>query len=132
MALKVPAPRLAVRPHHQEKIAVASVKPQYFAAPKVQMVRAETSKTAAKPFRVAGVDPADVLNIRSGPSSDFQSVGGIPSNSRGITITGPCMSDWCPVKHRSLVGWVNRRYLLEETASNTTATSELNYWDPAP
>jgi len=132
VALQVPAPHPAVRPRHQEKIAVTAVKPQFFAAPKVQIVKVETPKSGRKPFRVAGVDPADVLNIRNGPSLDYNSVGGIPSNSRGITITGPCLNDWCPVRHRTLVGWVNRKYLTEETASNTTAVSEPNYWDPAP
>ncbi len=132
VALKVPAPRPAINPKHHEKIAIAAVKPQFFAPQKVETAKAETLKIARKPFRVAGVDPSDVLNIRNGPSPDYQSVGSIPSNSHGITITGPCSNDWCPVRHRTLVGWVNRRYLLEETASNATATTELNYWDPAP
>lgn len=137
VALKVPAPHPAVRPTYQEKIAVASVKPQFFAPAKlhtarVEAVRVQAPKIQRRPFRVAGVDPSDVLNIRTGPSSDYQSVGSIPPDSRGITITGPCANDWCPVKHRTLVGWVNRRYLTEETAANTAAVSEPNYWQPTP
>lgn len=142
VAFHVPAPRPAVRPQHYDPIAVASVKPQFFtsikvAAAKTHRAKVEVAKVQAprperKPFRVAGVDPSDVLNIRTGPSSDYQTVGGIPPNSRGITITGPCQNDWCPVKHQTLVGWVNRRYLTEETAANTAAISEPNYWDPAP
>jgi hypothetical protein len=138
VALNVPAPQPALRPKHLEKISVASVKPQFFTPPKlhtakVETVRAQAPKAQRRPFRVAGVDPSDVLNIRTGPSSDYQSVGSIAPDSRGITITGPCANDWCPVKHRTLVGWVNRRYLTEETAANTAAvTEEQTYWPPTP
>ncbi|CCB66331.1 protein of unknown function [Hyphomicrobium sp. MC1] len=141
VAFHVPAPRPAVRPQHHDPVAVASVKPQFFTSvkvaakthrAKVEVAKIQAPRADRKPFRVAGVDPSDVLNIRTGPSSDYQSVGGIAPNSRGITITGPCQNDWCPVKHQTLVGWVNRRYLTEETAANTAAVSEPNYWDPAP
>ena len=147
MELPVPAPRPAMRPKHDDPIAVASVKPQFFASAKVTTAKIQhakveiakahparvvAQKAAIKPFRVAGVDPSDVLNIRTGPSPDYQAVGGIPSNSHGITITGPCQNDWCPVRHQTLVGWVNRRFLTEETAANTAAVSEPNYWDPTP
>ncbi|MBS0252927.1 MAG: SH3 domain-containing protein [Proteobacteria bacterium] len=142
VAVHVPTPRPAVRPQNHDPIAVASVKPQFFTSAKaaavkthhakVQVAKVQAPRTERKPFRVAGVDPSDVLNIRTGPSPDYQTVGGIPPNSRGIVITGPCQNDWCPVKHRTLVGWVNRRYLTEETAANTAVASEPNYWDPAP
>jgi hypothetical protein len=141
VAFHVPAPRPAVRPQHHDPVAVASVKPQFFTSvkvaakthrAKVEVAKIQAPRADRKPFRVAGVDPSDVLNIRTGPSSDYETVGGIPPNSRGITITGPCQNDWCPVKHQTLVGWVNRRYLTEETAANTAAVSEPNYWDPAP
>jgi uncharacterized protein YraI len=96
------------------------------------MAKAEASPSVHKPFRVAGVDSRDVLNFRNGPSSGYQTVGAIAPDSRGITMTGPCQNDWCPVKHQTLVGWVNRRYLIEETAANTAAIDEPNYWDPTP
>jgi Bacterial SH3 domain len=146
-ALHVPAPQLVVRPKSHDKVAVASVKPQFFTSKsgtpkarpakvevaKLDVAKGQTSKSAAhKPFRVAGVDPRDVLNIRTGPSSEYQSVGTMAPDSRGITMTGPCQNDWCPVKHQTLVGWVNRRYLTEETAANTAAVDEPNYWDPTP
>lgn len=147
----IPTPRPAVRPKLHANIAVATVKPQFFTASKappakarvaaqkarVQVAKVDGEKaksiktSSAKPFRVAGVDPADVLNIRNGPSPDYQSVGGIPSDSHGITITGPCQNEWCPVKHRTLVGWVNRRYLAEETASNSdVAFTGAEYFAP--
>jgi hypothetical protein len=129
VAFHVPEPRMAVRPKRSAKVAVASVKPQFFTSPKT--VTANIESSARKPFRVAGVDPSDVLNIRNGPSPAYESVGGIPPDSHGITITGPCLNDWCPVKHRTLIGWVNRRFLAEETA-DTSAADLPNYWDATP
>jgi hypothetical protein len=69
-------------------------------------------------FRVVNIRGDDVLNVRSGPSSDFDIVGGLPPGSRGIAITSACRSAWCPVQHRATNGWVNRAYLApEEPAS---------------
>lgn len=65
-------------------------------------------------FRVAGVQDYDVLYIRSGPSQDHASIGMIPPSGRGIVITGRCKDDWCPIRHRSVNGWVNRYYLAQE------------------
>lgn len=100
----VPKPHLAVRP--KRLVAVASLKP----VPRLPLA------PAVRSFRVAGVDPTDVLSIRTGPSQDSDAIGGIPPNSHGIVITGPCRDDWCPVKHRRLAGWVNRYYLAEDVA----------------
>lgn len=130
VASNVPEPRLAVRPRHPAKIAVASVKPQFFAH--AASLATKDERPVPKPFRVAGVNPSDVLNIRNGPSADYDTVGGIPPDSRGITITGPCQNDWCPVKHRLLVGWVNRRYLAEDRTADTSAANIPNYWDADP
>ncbi len=38
----------------------------------------------------------------------------IPPSGRGIVITGRCKDDWCPIRHRSVNGWVNRYYLAQE------------------
>lgn len=130
IASNVPEPRLAVRPRHSAKIAIASVKPQFFAH--AASLATKDERPVQKPFRVAGVDPSDVLNIRNGPSADYDTVGGIPPDSHGIAITGPCQNDWCPVKHRLLVGWVNRRYLAEDRTADTSAADIPNYWDANP
>jgi len=73
-------------------------------------------------FRVAGVDEDDILNVRSGPSAQYASVGGLPPEGRGVKIVGPCRDDWCPIKHGRLSGWVNRTFLAEES-SGPTATA---------
>jgi hypothetical protein len=100
----VPVPRLAVRP-----------KPKPTTVTTTNLVKLQPSaKTDIRAFRVAGVDAADVLNIRRGPSQDDESVGEIPSTGHGIIIVGRCLDDWCPIKHGGLTGWVNRYYLAEE------------------
>src|SRR5262245_46930215 len=70
------------------------------------------AKHAADPaYKVANVERDDVLNVRSGPSAEFDVIGALPPGSRGVTMTGVCQSGWCPVQHQSTRGWVNRTYL---------------------
>jgi hypothetical protein len=72
-------------------------------------------------FRVAGVEEDDVLNVRSGPSEQYASVGGLPPEGRGVQIVGPCRDSWCPIRHGRVTGWVNRTYLAEETSVPSSA-----------
>jgi hypothetical protein len=65
-------------------------------------------------FRVAGVAPADVLNVRSGPSAEHIPVGAIAPGARDVRVVGPCQQEWCPVEHRGIGGWVNSYYLAAE------------------
>ena len=75
-------------------------------------------KRASKPmFRVANVRSDDVLNIRSGPSADFDVVGELPPDTRGIVITSACRAKWCPVLHHAMSGWANSVYLAREEQS---------------
>jgi hypothetical protein len=75
-------------------------------------------KRATDPlFRVANVRSDDVLNIRSGPSADFDVVGELPPDTRGIAVTSACRAKWCPVQHHATIGWVNSVYLVREEQS---------------
>jgi hypothetical protein len=74
----------------------------------------EAQRAAQPAFMVVNVARNDVLNVRSGPSAEFNVVGELPPGSRGVTITGTCLSGWCPVQHQSTSGWVNRTYLARE------------------
>jgi hypothetical protein len=56
----------------------------------------------------------DVLNVRSGPSADFDIVGELAPGSRGIAITSECRSRWCPVQINATAGWVNSSFLVPE------------------
>jgi hypothetical protein len=71
-------------------------------------------RSAPPMFKVANVRRDDVLNVRSGPSADFEIVGALPPGSRGIAITSGCRSQWCPVRHHAASGWVNGAYLAPE------------------
>jgi hypothetical protein len=63
---------------------------------------------------VVNVARDDVLNVRSGPSADFEVVGALHPGSRGVTVTGTCQARWCPVEHAAARGWVNSTYLGPE------------------
>ena len=70
-------------------------------------------------YMVVKVAPDDVLNVRSGPSTEFDVIGDLQPGSRGVTITGACRSGWCPVQHASTSGWVNSLYLASEALSES-------------
>jgi hypothetical protein len=79
-------------------------------------------KRASQPlFKVVNVRNDDVLNVRSGPSADFDIVGELSPGSHGIAVTSPCRSHWCPVEHGSISGWVNSTYLAPEVPSSPLA-----------
>ncbi|HEY7549121.1 MAG TPA: SH3 domain-containing protein [Hyphomicrobiaceae bacterium] len=63
---------------------------------------------------VVNVARDDVLNVRSGPSAEFEVVGALHPGSRGVTVTGACQARWCPVEHATARGWVNSAYLGPE------------------
>lgn len=84
--------------------------------PAARPARGSASEAVSVTFRVAGVADDDILNVRSGPSQYYPPVGGIPPHGRSVHITGPCRDSWCPIRHRSVRGWVNRYYLAQDTA----------------
>jgi hypothetical protein len=90
-------------------------------ARKVARKEPQAAKVAAPTFRVSGVGYGDTLNIRSGPSEYHDAVGTIPSEGRGVQITGACRDLWCPIRHGRTTGWVNRFYLAEEGVQRTSS-----------
>lgn len=80
----------------------------------VRTAPSEPSRT----FRVVNVRDDDVLNVRRGPSTDFDVVGELQPDSRGVVMTGTCRAVWCPVQHDSVTGWVNRLYLSQSDDEN--------------
>ncbi len=75
--------------------------------------KAKRSK-ARQTFRVVRVDADDLLNVRSGPAEFYEPVGIIPSQGRGVKLTGACVGAWCPIRHHGVRGWVHRHYLAKE------------------
>jgi hypothetical protein len=65
-------------------------------------------------YRVRGVQPGDVLNVRRGPSEYHEQIASIPPTGRSVEITGRCRDDWCPVRYGKVRGWVNSYYLTAE------------------
>lgn len=94
--------------------------------------QAEPKRPASPTFMVANVRDDDVLNVRSGPSADFDIVGELAPGSRGIAITSECRSRWCPVQHDGATGWVNSVYLVPESPVTAALKTALNDGPPSP
>jgi Bacterial SH3 domain len=86
--------------------AATSPKPK-LAAPSTP----EPKRSADPTYKVANVERDDVLNVRSGPSTEFDVIAELAPDTRGVSIIGACRADWCPVQHHAASGWVNRNYL---------------------
>jgi Bacterial SH3 domain/Peptidase M15 len=109
-----------------EVLAAEVPRPQAARSPKAQQEPTPPIETEPA-YMVANVARDDVLNVRSGPSTEFEVVAELRPGSRGISITGACRSEWCPVQHESTTGWVNRMFLANEepvSASRRTASIE--------
>jgi hypothetical protein len=91
----------------------------------------EAERAAQPMFKVVNVRSDDVLNVRSGPSADFDIVDELPPGSRGIAITSACRSKWCPVLHRSTSGWVNSAFLAPEEPSSPISLHSSLHDGPA-
>lgn len=66
-------------------------------------------------WRVVGVTPDDVLNMRATPSPRGFVVAEIPFDAGGLRNLG-CQDSqsWCKVRYRGQEGWVNGRFLRPE------------------
>jgi hypothetical protein len=73
---------------------------------------------------VANVERDDVLNVRSGPSTEFDVIAELAPGSRGVSIIGACRAGWCPVQHQAASGWVNRTYLALDAPRLTLARAQ--------
>jgi hypothetical protein len=70
-------------------------------------------------FSIRGVDRADVLWMRSGPGPKNPVVGQIPPDATGVVGTGAREKvgpgEWREVTYTGVRGWVNARFLIEES-----------------
>ena len=85
-------------------------------------------------FRVIGVDPSDVLNLRAGPTTENPVVRTIPPDAQGLVATGRRReigrSVWREIQYGGHTGWVNERFLAQEVAR--PAPARLQSSAPAP
>lgn len=91
-------------------------------------VGTETTRSVSL-YKVTGVRPYDVLNVRRGPSEENVTVATIPPTGRRVEITGRCEADWCPIRYGGVKGWVNRYYLAEE-GSRRDSSSPVYFSHP--
>lgn len=86
-------------------------------APPSTEVDSGTFPPGVDTFEVVGVEPDDVLNVRSGPSTQNDVIGGFPHNYSGVVTTGTraTTSDgakWWEVEFfDDAIGWVNSAFL---------------------
>ncbi len=100
----------------QEEVAAAAPPPAS-AEPPGSLFKDHTAHERA--YRVVGVAPNDVLNIRGGPGVSHGIVGMFPPDARDVRITGRIRTldsgaVWVEVRSAALpagVGWVNGRFL---------------------
>lgn len=81
-------------------------------------------KTAATARRLdqnseyAVFNTEDGLAVRALPGIKAKEVGRLPSDAKGVTITGPGKLSgravWVPINHNGVTGWVNQNYLSKE------------------
>ena len=80
---------------------------------------ATAAHAQAQYFRVVGVPPGDVLNIREQPDAQARLVATVPFRVRrvrgfGCTTDTPTGRSWCRVKYGDAVGWTSGIYLRPE------------------
>jgi len=85
---------------------------------------AEVNRPADPTYMVANVERDDVLNVRSGPSTEFDVIAELAPDSRGVSIIGACRAGWCPVQHQAANGWVNRMYLAPDAPRVSLARAQ--------
>jgi len=116
----------ADKPIAQPLSAEASLAQQRTPAsnPSSRQQTGEPRRPADPLYMVINVERDDVLNVRSGPSTDFDVIAELQPDSRGVAITGACHSQWCPVQHQLTRGWVNRMYLANDAATSSPSSIE--------
>lgn len=114
-------PPPAVEKRVEPKVALSPALPRAETKGETYVTAGAERKAAPAPrqperptFIVTNVRADDVLNVRSGPSSDHDIVGELPPGSRGIAIVSDCQARWCPVQHDKMIGWVNSAFLSPE------------------
>ncbi len=132
----VPASRAAPNPAPPPS-RMASVVPNPVPVPSTAKPPTAPARASTPPQQpqhvVANVPENDVLNMRSGPSTDYEVVAELRPGSRGVTITGSCQSGWCPVRHQDASGWVNGSFLAGDDKPTLVAmaTRTSSYEAPA-
>jgi uncharacterized caspase-like protein/uncharacterized protein YraI len=84
-------------------------------APDVEAFEERSEDTKQGLFRVVGVEPWDVLNVRGSPKADAQIRSKIPANATKVEVRqceGVGDDKWCAVSYAGTVGYASARFLL--------------------
>lgn len=68
---------------------------------------------------------SDAVNVRQGPSTDFEIVGFLNSG-RDVTVTGQADTGWYEILYNEEKAFVSNKYLQQETAKITPVTEVKN------
>ncbi|MHB8577391.1 MAG: SH3 domain-containing protein [Dehalococcoidia bacterium] len=80
------------------------------------------SPVATATMTAAMVQPADGLNLRSGPGTSFAAITVVPAGT-AVTITGSANDVWVPVSVNGHSGWMNGTYLSAASGATVTVNS---------
>jgi len=75
----------------------------------------------------ANLSSAQELNIRSGPSTNYQSVGKIPGGECGIRIRN-CEDGWCRIRYDGVTGYSSEFYLRRTNEARDDGQQQLQRW----
>ncbi len=62
-------------------------------------------------YKVVNVEGWDVLNVRSGPGTEYQIVHTLAPDEGCIVQSGKRSGSWVSIKTQGVAGWVKSRYL---------------------
>jgi len=86
-----------------------------------------TTAARASVYRVVGVRPGDVLNIRSLPDGSAPIVASLPPGTTGLVRTGRVIQNvdtaWTEIRYNNATGWVAARYLALDNAAAAAAAA---------
>ena len=72
---------------------------------------------------------ADGLAVRVRPGVTAKEAGRLPSDAKGVSITGPGKLSgravWVPINHNGVTGWVNQNFLFKEVAGDSDPLGEM-------
>ncbi|MFQ5947803.1 MAG: SH3 domain-containing protein, partial [Acidimicrobiia bacterium] len=100
-----------------ETTAATAVETTTTVAPPATEIGPGTFPVDIGTLEVVGVEPDDVLNVRSGPGTQNDVIGAFPHNYSGVVTTGtgatsPDGAQWWEVEFfDDIIGWVNSAFL---------------------
>ena len=62
------------------------------------------------------------VNVRKGPSSDYEKLGGLGTNQK-VTVTGQADTGWYRIEYNGEAGFVSDKYLVDEKVAVNTSGS---------